>query len=101
MENYVSISSFRTFNNQTLVTLITPDRKMQLVVNRGKESKTYTFFPTDDANLENNLVPHAEPRAFMTQTACDSDDSFLFNVESSDFENEDNPTLLNVYSVDI
>lgn len=101
MENYVSISTFRKLNDMALVTLITPQRKMQLVVNDGNKSRTYTFYPQGDADLENNLVQDAEPRSFITLTACDSDDSFLFIVDSSDIENEDNPTLLNIYSVDI
>ena len=98
-EKYTGISSFREFNEQTIIILNHPHGIWSMITKSDQSSESnLVYFPMHDCKLINNLVPDVTPLFYNTLISTDSDDSFLF---CADYENDmdNNPVLLEVFKI--
>ncbi|MBO5445421.1 MAG: 6-bladed beta-propeller [Muribaculaceae bacterium] len=93
MEKYAGLIGFRTNGRQTIVALRYPGIYNSIIVDNGKSVKEYKVRPKEKSMINDNITGNEDTSFLLTFTACESDDSFLFLVNTDD---ESNPSILEV-----
>lgn len=93
MEKYAGLIGFRTNGRQTIVALRYPGIYNSIIVDNGKSVKEYKVRPKEKSMINDDITGNEDTSFLLTFTACESDDSFLFLVNTDD---ESNPSILEV-----
>lgn len=97
-KNYVIISSFRIVGNQSIIILRYPDDSWYMCTSNGETVNSYCYFPEHCSTINNNISPQSLNKFYNTMICGESEDSFLFIVNSPSKDNK-NPKILEVFSL--
>lgn len=97
-DTYTGISSFRELKGQYILILNHPEGVWSMVCIPQEGSITNNiYFPDARSTIINNIISQIDPRYLNTMISTESDDSFIFIMDS--LEEEENPSLLEVFSI--
>lgn len=93
MEKYAGLIGFRTHGSQTLVSVRYPGNENSLIVDNGRSVKEYMVRPKEKSVIKDDITGCDDASFLLKFNSCESEDSFLFLVNSDD---DSNPSILEV-----